>query len=92
MIIAPNNSTWGTNEDDVEDLVRVGGVATPQNQLLEQIVFVSVSIETNLVIGPVRVVDLIAGGDDELLIDAGQVTSLEGDNNALRLITTVIKT
>ena len=79
MLIAPN-STWGTNEDDVEDLVRVGGVAAPQNQLLEQIMFVSVSVEANLVIGPVRVVDLVVGGDDELLADAGGITSSKGHN------------
>ena len=80
MIIAPNNSTWGTNEDDVEDLVRVGGVAAPQNQLLEQTMLISVSVETHLVVGPVRVVDLVAGGEDELLIDAGRVTSFKGHN------------
>ena len=80
MLIAPNNSTWGTNEDDVEGLVRGGGAAAPQNQLLEQIMFVSVSVETNLVVGPVRVVDLVAGGDDELLVDAGSITICKGHN------------
>ena len=53
-------------------MIQVGGAAAPQDQFLVTVVVVSV--ETNLVVGPVRVVDLIAGREDELLIDAGRVT------------------
>ena len=64
---------------------------------METVIVVSVSVETNLVVGPVRVVDLITGGENELLIDAGRVTRFKGENGrfrarALDLVATIIKT
>ena len=44
------------------------------------VIAISVSVETNLVVGPVRVVDLVTGGEDELLVDAGGVAGFEGEN------------
>ena len=91
------SSTWGTNEDDVEDLTWAVGIAIPQDQLLESGVVIAIAVEANLVVGPVWVVDLIAGGEDELLIDAGRVTSGKGENSRIRtrplcLIAPVIET
>ena len=96
-MVSTYNSTWGTNEDDVKYLICIGGGATPKDQLLEPLMFVSIAVETNLVVGPVRVVDLVAGGEDELLVNAGGVTSFEGHNGregtrAFRLVASIIET
>ena len=96
-MVSTYNSTWGTNEDDVKYLICIGGGATPKDQLLEPLMFVSIAVETNMVIGPVRVVDLVAGGEDELLVNAGGVTSFEGHNGregtrAFRLVASIIET
>ena len=76
-----DNSTWGADEDDAEELIRVRGAAATQDHFLETAIRVSVSIETKSVYWPpVRVQDLVTGGEDELLIDAGGVASGEGEN------------
>ena len=83
-----NKRTWRTNEDDFNDLIQVGGAAFPQDQLLVTVtVEVSVSVETNAVIGPIRVVDQILVRDDELLIDAGRITRGEGESGCFRIQT-----
>ena len=57
--------------------MRDRGTATPKDQF--SVTDVVVAVKTNLVVGPVRVVDLVAGGEDELLVDAGGIASGKGE-------------
>lgn len=52
----------------------------------------SISVEAHLVIGPVGVVDLVAGSEDELLIRTGRITCLKGEKGTCSLRSLVIKT
>ena len=76
-------NTWVANEDNIELFIQIIGIATPEDQFLVRKIVkrrevVSISVKTDTVVGPVRVVYLIIGGEDELLIDAGRVARGEG--------------